>query len=64
MIKGAKFLIPAHGWGSYMDLIQWIGALGLHGIFSFMKSEYVRNSDAWIALTVSQVQNEFDFRRA
>jgi hypothetical protein len=57
-------VIPAHGWASYVDILQWIGALGLHGCFSFMKAEYLRNSEAWIALTVSQVQNEFDFRRS
>ena len=56
-------VIPAHGWASYMDIFQWLGALGLHGCFAFMKAEFSRNSEAWIALTVSQVQNEFDFRR-
>ncbi|KAI8898766.1 hypothetical protein BC833DRAFT_620033 [Globomyces pollinis-pini] len=51
------------GWASRMDGIQWIGSLSLIGIFFFMRQEYTRNQEDWIWVTVSEVQNTFDFRR-
>lgn len=58
-IKG----IPTHGWASVIDILQWIAGFGLYCYFFFMKSEYTRNMEDWIWVTVSEVQNTFDFRR-
>jgi hypothetical protein len=33
----------AHGWASFMDILQWLGGFGLLSIFIFMKNEYNRN---------------------
>ncbi|KAJ3368849.1 hypothetical protein HDU91_000230 [Kappamyces sp. JEL0680] len=55
-------LIPAHGWASLMDLVQWLGGFGVFCIYVFMKAEYKRNADDWVMATVSEVQSTFGFR--
>lgn len=54
-------IIPAHGWASYVDFLLWVAGFGVFGLFSFMKLEYNRNADQWIAATVSEVQSTFGF---
>jgi hypothetical protein len=42
---GQPKVLPAHGWASTMDLIQWIGGMGVYGYFYFMKQEFTRNME-------------------
>ncbi|KAH6567243.1 hypothetical protein BASA60_009140 [Batrachochytrium salamandrivorans] len=57
-----RVAIQAHGWASWMDVIQWLGLVGLCSLFSAMRLEYKRNMEEWVWITVSEVQNTFDFR--
>jgi hypothetical protein len=43
-----KIVIPAHGWASSLDIMQWFGGFGLYAIFYFMKIEYTRNMEVSI----------------
>ncbi|EGF78747.1 hypothetical protein BATDEDRAFT_90540 [Batrachochytrium dendrobatidis JAM81] len=55
--------LQVHGWASWIDLIQWTGFIGLWAMFSAMRLEYKRNMEKWVWITVSEVQNTFDFRQ-
>eukprot|EP00842_Homolaphlyctis_polyrhiza_P000754 jgi/Hompol1/167/HPOL_003017-RA len=58
-----RVALKAHGWASWMDVGQWIAFLGLWCLFVATRAEYKRNMEEWIWITVSEVQNTFDFRR-
>ncbi|KAI9208610.1 uncharacterized protein BJ171DRAFT_577711 [Polychytrium aggregatum] len=52
-----------HGWASVVDLVQWIGGVGYLFLFLFVRAEYLRNMKEWVLLSVTHVQDTFDFRR-
>ncbi|KAI8918750.1 hypothetical protein BC831DRAFT_516105 [Entophlyctis helioformis] len=55
--------LNAHGWASWVDVSQWVGMAGLWILFLAMRAEFKRNMEEWVWVTVSEVQNTFDFRR-
>ena len=44
------YIIKAHGWASWIDLVQWVGGVGIFGFFVFMKTEYTRNMEVTLFL--------------
>ncbi|KAL2920048.1 hypothetical protein HK105_200114 [Polyrhizophydium stewartii] len=58
-----RVAISAHGWASWMELLEWLGILGIWLLFAAVRAEYKRNMEEWVWITVSEVQNTFDFRR-
>ncbi|KAI8806900.1 hypothetical protein BJ742DRAFT_346334 [Cladochytrium replicatum] len=51
-----------HGWASWVDGVHWVGLGSLWMMFWFVNMEYVRNSEEWVWVILSQLQDQYDFR--
>ncbi|KAI8805943.1 hypothetical protein BJ742DRAFT_680547 [Cladochytrium replicatum] len=51
-----------HGWASWVDGVYLVGLGSLWMMFWFVNMEYVRNSEEWVWVILSQLQDQYDFR--